>query len=216
VQSTRPPPIGQVESWRVPVFPQAALRTLSLMRDPRASLANVVEAASLDPATAGLVMRLGNSALFGSRTRVCTLSQAIGRLVCHLAKSDHSRGPATGVRFPQAARGVAALSASGRSVGTTGLPCRSDRSRRSLSGRIGARCGANCAALDAPLRFGAASRADVWRLSSSICREPAPTNRPCRVGRTDPDGGCRKPWFQGSGNITGRRKPRVRSPICCT
>jgi HD-like signal output (HDOD) protein len=80
VQSTRPPPIVQVESWRVPVFPQAALRTLSLMRDPRASLANVVEAASLDPATAGLVMRLGNSALFGSRTRVSTLSQAIARL----------------------------------------------------------------------------------------------------------------------------------------
>jgi hypothetical protein len=80
VQSTRPPPIGPAESWRVPVFPQAALRTLNLMRDPRASLANVVEAASLDPATAGLVMRLGNSALFGSRTRVSTLSQAIARL----------------------------------------------------------------------------------------------------------------------------------------
>jgi len=80
VQSTRPPPIIQVESWPVPVFPQAALRTMRLMRDPRASLANVVEAASLDPATAGLVMRLSNSALFGSRTRVSTLSQAIGRL----------------------------------------------------------------------------------------------------------------------------------------
>ena len=80
VQSTRPPPIGQAESWRVPVFPQTALRTLHLMRDPRASLADVVESASLDPATAGLVMQLSNSALFGSRTRVATLSQAIGRL----------------------------------------------------------------------------------------------------------------------------------------
>jgi putative nucleotidyltransferase with HDIG domain len=80
VQSTRPTPIIQVESWPVPVFPQTALRTMRLMRDPRASLATVVEAASLDPATAGLVMRLGNSALFGSRTRVSTLSQAIGRL----------------------------------------------------------------------------------------------------------------------------------------
>jgi putative nucleotidyltransferase with HDIG domain len=79
-QSTRPASIGQSESWRVPVSPQAALRSLSLMRDPRASIADVVEGASLDPATAGLVMKLANSALFGSRTRVSTLSQAIGRL----------------------------------------------------------------------------------------------------------------------------------------
>jgi putative nucleotidyltransferase with HDIG domain len=74
------PHLGQAESWHLPVFPQAALRTLSLMRDPRASLADVAKAASLDPAIAGLVMRLGNSALFGSRTRASTLSQAIGRL----------------------------------------------------------------------------------------------------------------------------------------
>jgi putative nucleotidyltransferase with HDIG domain len=80
VQSTRPLPIPQADSWRVPVFPQAALRMLSLMRDPRASLADVVKAASLDPATAGLVMRLANSALFGSRTRISTLSKAIGRV----------------------------------------------------------------------------------------------------------------------------------------
>jgi hypothetical protein len=80
VQSTRPPPIGPAESWSVPVFPQAALRMLSLMRDPRASLADVVKAASGDPATAGLVMRLANSALFGSRTRISTLSRAIARL----------------------------------------------------------------------------------------------------------------------------------------
>ena len=80
VQSTRPPPIGQADSWRVPVFPQAALRMLRLMRDPEASLADVVKAVSLDPATAGLVMRLSNSALFGSRTRISTLAQAITRL----------------------------------------------------------------------------------------------------------------------------------------
>jgi putative nucleotidyltransferase with HDIG domain len=64
----------------VPVFPQAALRALRFMRDPRANLADVVEAASLDPAIAGLVMRLANSALFGSRTRISTLSMAIIRL----------------------------------------------------------------------------------------------------------------------------------------
>jgi putative nucleotidyltransferase with HDIG domain len=40
----------------------------------------LVEAASLDPATAGLVMQLANSALFGSRTPLSTLSKAIMRL----------------------------------------------------------------------------------------------------------------------------------------
>ena len=80
VQSTRPLALGPTESWRLPVFPQAALRTLSLMRDPRANLTTVVEAASLDPVTAGFVMRLANSALFGTRKPIATLSNAIGRL----------------------------------------------------------------------------------------------------------------------------------------
>jgi putative nucleotidyltransferase with HDIG domain len=80
VQSTLPLSVGPVESWRLPVFPQAALRTLSLMRDPRANLTDVVEAASLDPVTAGIIMRLANSALFGTRTPIATLSNAIGRL----------------------------------------------------------------------------------------------------------------------------------------
>lgn len=80
VQSTLPPPIGEPSSWRVPVFPQAALRTLNLMGSPHASLTAVVEAASLDPAIAGLIMRLANSALFGLRTPISTISKAIGRL----------------------------------------------------------------------------------------------------------------------------------------
>jgi putative nucleotidyltransferase with HDIG domain len=80
VQATVPPPMGEPESWRVPVFPQAALRALNLMRNPRSNLTGVVEAAKLDPAIAGLIMRLANSALFGSRTPVSTLSKAIVRL----------------------------------------------------------------------------------------------------------------------------------------
>ena len=71
---------GPPESWRVPVFPQAALRMLALMRDPRASMAQTAQAASLDPATAGMVMQLANSALFGARMRIATLQQAIARL----------------------------------------------------------------------------------------------------------------------------------------
>jgi hypothetical protein len=80
VQATLPPPIGKPDSWRVPVFPQAAVHALRVMRNPRVSLSNVVEAASLDPAIAGLIMRLANSALFGARTRISTLSKAIERL----------------------------------------------------------------------------------------------------------------------------------------
>jgi putative nucleotidyltransferase with HDIG domain len=80
VEATRPPAIGAPESWRVPVFPHAALHALGLMRGAEAKLDDVVEAASLDPVIAGLVMQLANSALFGSRSRISTLSQAIGRL----------------------------------------------------------------------------------------------------------------------------------------
>ena len=80
LQATLPPPLGEAESWRVPVFPQAAVRALQLMRDPRANLSDVVKSASGDPAIAGLIMRLANSALFGARTRISTLSKAIVRL----------------------------------------------------------------------------------------------------------------------------------------
>ena len=80
IQSISPPLFGPVESWRVPVFPQAALNMLRLMRDPEVNLADVVGAASLDAATSGLLMRLANSALFGSRTLVNTLAKAIGRI----------------------------------------------------------------------------------------------------------------------------------------
>jgi putative nucleotidyltransferase with HDIG domain len=80
VQATNPPPLQPTDSWHVPVFPQAALRTLSLMSEPRANLADVVEAASLDPAIAGLIIQLANSALFGPRARISTLSKAVGRL----------------------------------------------------------------------------------------------------------------------------------------
>ncbi len=80
VESTRAQAIPPVEAWRVPVFPQAALRILNILRDPRAGAAEVAHAASLDPATAGLVMRLANSALFGPPAPISTLPAAITRL----------------------------------------------------------------------------------------------------------------------------------------
>lgn len=69
-----------LEKWRVPSFPQAAMRILELMRNPHASLRQIEEAAGVDPAIAGRVMQLANSALFGARTSVSTLRDAVNRL----------------------------------------------------------------------------------------------------------------------------------------
>jgi putative nucleotidyltransferase with HDIG domain len=77
---TRPEVVFTPAGWRIPVFPKAAALTLDAMRNPAASLNNVVEAAQRDPATAGAVMRLANSALFGARGTVATLRLAIMRL----------------------------------------------------------------------------------------------------------------------------------------
>jgi hypothetical protein len=156
VESTRPTPLGKPDSWNVPVFPQAAMRMLSLMRDPLVGIPQVVEAASLDPATAGLVMQLANSALFGARTRLSTLSQAIARLgfatAYKVVTSASLRPP---VRFPGVTSTLAAFSGGRRPLATTGLPGGHGRSRRSRSGRAGARCGPNGAVVGAPLRLGA-------------------------------------------------------------
>ena len=80
VRSTSGSQIGDPGSWRVPVLPKAALRVLNLMHDRSTTLTALAEAASMDPATAALVVRLANSTLFGAGTRISTLSQAIGRL----------------------------------------------------------------------------------------------------------------------------------------
>ncbi|HLK66931.1 MAG TPA: HDOD domain-containing protein [Bryobacteraceae bacterium] len=79
---TRPVLPLSPQSWTVPVFPEAATRMLSLIRGSFSGLAQVSEAVSLDPATAGLVLQLANSALFGSSSRVSTISQAVMRLGC--------------------------------------------------------------------------------------------------------------------------------------
>ena len=48
-ESTRPQVTPEPSSWRVPVFPQAALQTLNTLRDPAASISQVVDAARRDP-----------------------------------------------------------------------------------------------------------------------------------------------------------------------
>jgi putative nucleotidyltransferase with HDIG domain len=79
-ESTCPAMSRSPESWRVPVFPRAATQILNLMRDPHVNLPTLARAAGMDPSTAGRVMLLANSALFGARTPVSTLPQAISRL----------------------------------------------------------------------------------------------------------------------------------------
>jgi len=77
---TRPEVTFSAAGWRIPPFPKAAAQTLEAMRNPAVNLSAVVEAARRDPATAGAVMRLANSALFGACGNVSTLRLAIMRL----------------------------------------------------------------------------------------------------------------------------------------
>lgn len=79
-ESIEPAAVPALETWRAPVFPDAALLMIRLMNDEQVQVDRVVEAAKMDPATAGLLIELANSALFGSRTRIGTLQQAITRL----------------------------------------------------------------------------------------------------------------------------------------
>jgi putative nucleotidyltransferase with HDIG domain len=79
-ESIEPAAVPALETWRAPVFPEAAWLMIRLLDDQQVTVDRVVEAAKLDPATAGLLIELANSALFGSRTRIGTLQQAITRL----------------------------------------------------------------------------------------------------------------------------------------
>jgi putative nucleotidyltransferase with HDIG domain len=79
-ECTRPQLMPQPSEWQVPVFPQAALQTLDALRDPRASIPHVVDAARRDPATAGAIVQLANSALYIRHGEASTLSMAVARL----------------------------------------------------------------------------------------------------------------------------------------
>jgi putative nucleotidyltransferase with HDIG domain len=79
-ECTRPQVMPEPSAWRVPVFPQAAMQTLNTLRDPAASIPHVVEAARRDPATAGAIIRLANSALYADLEPVSALHVAVARL----------------------------------------------------------------------------------------------------------------------------------------
>jgi putative nucleotidyltransferase with HDIG domain len=79
-ECTRPQVAPEPSTWRVPVFPQAALQTLSTLRDPSASIPHVVDAARRDPATAGAIIHLANSALYADFEPTGNLQVAVARL----------------------------------------------------------------------------------------------------------------------------------------
>ena len=62
---------------KLPPFPQAATKTLELIRNPDSNVAEVVNALSVDQVLTGIVLRWANSAYFGVETRVTTVQQAV-------------------------------------------------------------------------------------------------------------------------------------------
>ena len=79
-ECTRPQVTPEPSTWPVPVFPQAAMQTLNTLRDPAASVPHVVDAARRDPATAGAIIHLANSALFADLEPTGNLQVAVARL----------------------------------------------------------------------------------------------------------------------------------------
>lgn len=64
-------------SAAIPSVPQAAARFLELIQDPEFDYRDVVEVLSSDPGTAGEILRLANSSLFGVTRHVSSLSHAL-------------------------------------------------------------------------------------------------------------------------------------------
>jgi putative nucleotidyltransferase with HDIG domain len=65
------------QAGKLPPFPQAATKTLELIRNPESNVAEVVSALSVDQVLSGIVLRWANSAYYGSGMRVATVHQAV-------------------------------------------------------------------------------------------------------------------------------------------
>jgi len=85
--------VGEPKDWSLPSFAAAAARILALMSRATVSVHNLEEAARTDPAIAGKLVQLANSALFGSRTPVSTLGAAVTRLGFCAHWDGSCRGP---------------------------------------------------------------------------------------------------------------------------
>jgi HD-like signal output (HDOD) protein len=65
---------------RLPPFSPVAVRLLSMLADEDVSFKEVARLIALDPVLAGQVLRLANSGLYGRRSEVCSVLQAISFL----------------------------------------------------------------------------------------------------------------------------------------
>src|SRR5205823_3248986 len=79
-QVAAPVPLGPLCGWRLPSFSSAATRILSLMGRANTSARHLEQAAGADPAIAGRIMQLANSAMFCFRMPASTLAAAITRV----------------------------------------------------------------------------------------------------------------------------------------
>lgn len=68
---------GKVE---VPLWPRTATRVVTLTRNPDVDLQAVAGVIRTDPSLAAHVLRIANSAMFGSSSRIVSLPQALARL----------------------------------------------------------------------------------------------------------------------------------------
>lgn len=65
---------------RLPAFSPIAIRLMSMLADEDVSFKEVARLIAIDPVLAGQVLRLANSGLYGRRSEVCSVLQAISFL----------------------------------------------------------------------------------------------------------------------------------------
>ena len=71
----------------LPPLPQALDRLFEILRDESACLADLEEIIRCDPALAGKILQMANSAYYGMRGKVCTLSRAVMTMGFHEVRS---------------------------------------------------------------------------------------------------------------------------------
>ncbi|BBM85001.1 HDOD domain-containing protein [Candidatus Uabimicrobium amorphum] len=68
------------QDFKIPTIPQNTLKLLDLLNSPNSSTEEIEQVVSLDPAIAGEILKVSNSALYGSRIEVTSIKLAITRL----------------------------------------------------------------------------------------------------------------------------------------
>ena len=69
-----------LSSDSLPVVPAVAANVLALSRDPDVNFSRLEEMISADPALVAKLLRMGNSAYFGSRKKVTSINEAVVRM----------------------------------------------------------------------------------------------------------------------------------------